>query len=285
MNIQNCLDEFRLKLQNDGKSQNTIDAYMTDLKQFAAFIDTKQLEDLRTDDIERFKMWLLRDKEMNPKTINRKLTALQVFKDYINNHPKYQITIFAEIKLVKMQRFEYLEDMLSVSDFNRIAKAAAQAKDNKAVCLFHCLYRTGGRISEVLQMKVKDLKSNYAPIVGKGGKIRSLFITDRLRTFAWDYIANRDDEEYLFINDRNNNRMSRQTAHNIIKKYAGIAKVKLSKAHAHNFRHLFGFRLGDDPEYSETDIAELLGHANIQTTRIYTRKTKAELRNKINKLD
>ena len=63
-----------------------------------------------------------------------------------------------------------------------------------------------------------------------------------------------------------------------------MARVKLSKAHPHAFRHLFCFSLMDKPGVTINEVADLAGHADINTTRIYARKTKKELRNIIREL-
>jgi integrase/recombinase XerD len=69
--------------------------------------------------------------------------------------------------------------------------------------------------------------------------------------------------------------MSRQAVHHLIKFYAGKCKIKLSKAHAHNFRHLHAISL-HEAGYQVDQIAISLGHRHIDTTRIYTRKNQED---------
>jgi integrase/recombinase XerD len=280
MTITDCLPGFKEHLQTIGRNPKTVSAYLTDLAQFAEWYP-HPIGNLRTDDIERYKIALV-DRRRSVITINRKLITIRQIIIYANRDR--QAGIFADVKLFKQQRQAYLEDNLTKGEFDRIAEAAAEAGDKQALALLHTLFRTGGRISELLQMRVGDIRHDYAQVVGKGGKIRDLFITDRLRAFTWDYINGRPDEEPLFINQRNRGPMSRQTAGNIIRKYAGHAKVKLSKAHPHGFRHLFCLNLAENG-MGDSDIAELAGHANVNTTRIYTRQTKEQIRRRINKLD
>ncbi len=85
----------------------------------------------------------------------------------------------------------------------------------------------------------------------------------------------------LFVGQRGP--ITRQTVHNIIKKYSKMSDVPLNKAHCHSFRHKYAINLINNDVSIDT-VADLLGHKDINTTRIYTRKTKKELLNIINSI-
>lgn len=267
--------------KSKSKSRNTIIGYQTDMKQFFKHY-TGDLVNLSNTDIDDYKQLLL-SRKLAPKTINRKLVSLRQFIEYINTHS--DIKVFVEIKLLKIQSQDYLEEVLDKSDYDRLVRMAERENDIIAVTIFNTLYLSGARVSEALQIKISDIGKDQISVLGKGSKYRDLFIPESLKTIWFEYATERhlSDDESLFKNKANNNRMSRQTVHNIIKKYAGIAKVKLSKAHAHNFRHLYAFRLRD-LGLSQEEIADLLGHTDINTTKIYTRKTKDQLLKAIKKL-
>jgi integrase/recombinase XerD len=116
----------------------------------------------------------------------------------------------------------------------------------------------------------------------KGEKYRDILIPERLVEYLNLYIKERKHKltDYLFLNELRNTPMSRQSVHNVIKLYSGLSKVKLSSTHAHNFRHLYCLRLAEEG-LTIDEIADLAGHANIKTTRIYTRKIKQDLINVI----
>ncbi|WP_145993169.1 tyrosine-type recombinase/integrase [Tepidibacter mesophilus] len=187
--------------------------------------------------------------------------------------------------MIKIQKQEYLDELLEMTDFDRLVRIAIREKDLRAVALFYALYLTGMRVSEVLQLKVSDVANDYITVIGKGEKARDVPITDDLREYIKDYIRDRKQPigGSLFVNKNNDNVMSRQSIDNLIKKYAGMAKVKLSKAHAHNFRHLAGIRMMEEG-FTIDEVADVLGHGNINTTRIYTRKTKKQLRKAMSRL-
>lgn len=280
MDTKNLIELFKEAKQKD-KSENTVSAYVTDLKQFSKYY-SKDLSELTTDEVETWKGLLL-NKKYKAKTINRKLTSVRRFCDYFNNLPDNNKKVLAEIKTFKIQKQEYLEDVLSSSDFERLVRAAEINNDKTAYTLINSLYYTGARISELLQIKVCDAGNDFITIRGKGSKLRDLFIADDLKRIWRDYIKDREGEDFspMFLNTRRHP-MDRQTAHNIIKKYAGIAKVKLSRAHCHAFRHRRAIDMLE-AGYSQSEVADFLGHSDINTTRIYTRKTKSELLKRLNR--
>lgn len=277
------LNDFKETLLKE-KAELTVFAYLTDLKQFFIFYKGG-LDALTTKDVEDWKLKLL-GKRLKPKTVNRKLVSLKRFIDYLNNCPEYGKKILAEIKLFKIQRQEYLEDVLENSDLNRIIKAAEASRDVVFVGVVFGMFYTGARVSEILQLKVNDIDREYVSIRGKGGKVRDLFIPNKLRDYLAPCVAGRsspDGGAPLFLNKKGKP-LDRQTVHSWIKKYAGMSRVKLSVAHAHSLRHLFCYDLIDNG-CSLDDVANLAGHSDINTTRIYTKKTKRQLLKTINNLN
>lgn len=263
-----------IEYKKKDKSVNTVEGYFSDLKQFFTF-HKSDLENVDDDVVKNYTAYML-SKNLKAKTINRKLVSLRQYIEYINT--KTDIRIYAEIKLLKIQKQDYLEEVLTKIDFDRLVRLAQRENDSKAIAIFYTLYLTGARVSELLQFKVIDAANEMVTVKGKGSKYRDLFIPDILKEYLSTYIKARQlgEDDYLFVNNQNNRVMTRQSVHNLIKEYAGLSKVKLSRAHAHNFRHLYAFRL-IELGLSTEEVADLLGHSDINTTKIYTRKTKGEL--------
>lgn len=281
--ISEVIEEFILSMEED-KSGNTISSYKTDLKQFDDFISCKEIEEIKNIDIVQFKEQL-KNIELKPKTINRKLLSVKKLIDWINCNEEIDIEKFLKIKLIKIQAQDYLEEVLEMVDFERLMRMAIRESDRRAITLFNTLLLTGMRVSEVLQLKVADINKDFVNIIGKGEKSRDVLLSERLKDCMLDYVKDRGQPigGYLFLNKENDNAMSRQSVDKVIKMYAGKAKVKLTKAHAHNFRHLSGLRMIEEG-FTLDEVADILGHGNINTTRIYVRKTKKELLKAINRL-
>lgn len=272
------LNQFADYLRAAERSENTISGYLSDLKQFEAFLG-KDASELVQEDINNFKD-LLKEKGLKMKTINRKLVSIKQYVDFLNI--EYGQSIMVRIKQEKQQRQEYLEDMLDRNDFKKMVNAANTAKDMRAKALFYTLYYTGARVSEMLQIKITDIEQEYIWVKGKGDKHRQLFISSKVRTAWVEYLkVRKENSEFLFTGQRGE--ISRQTVHNTIKKYAGLSGVDNDKAHAHSFRHLFCKSMIEKGMSIDT-VADLAGHSDINTTRVYTRKTKPELMAAINEL-
>lgn len=251
------------------KSKSTIDSYLLDIVQFLNFIyyKDKELLDVTSRDIEGFKKFLLNKKRLKVKTVNRKLTAInQFFK--INN-------IDVVVRQLVEQKQNYLNNILNKEEIERMLKCC-KSKRNRAI--ISTLYLTGVRVSELLQLTVHDVNKKNISIKGKGGKYRDIFVTKKLNKVLNDYLEVRkeDPSDKLFIGI--NGPLKRRSINKIIKSYAAEAGVKKSKAHPHNFRHVFCKNLADKKVSIEI-IADLAGHTDLNTTRIYTKQTKEELIN------
>ena len=142
---------------------------------------------------------------------------------------------------------------------------------------------TGARVSELIQIKVENVKIGYIDLYTKGGKIRRIYIPKKLReaTLKWLDDINKS-EGYLFTNKFGNKITTRGLAHQL-KKYADNYDMDLKYIYPHSFRHRFAKNFLE----KSSDIAllaDLLGHDSIETTRIYLKKTGTEQMNIINKI-
>ncbi|KEI10500.1 integrase [Clostridium sp. K25] len=269
--MDTSLAKFTLLLAKTRKSEKTIDSYIRDISQFNDYLKTnkKKLAKIKISDIDEFKNFLIYHKELKIKTINRKLVSINQYLKFNN--------ISVDIKQEKVQMQNFLDDMLSNQDIENIIKATYAKDDLRARTIIYTLYYTGMRVSEMLQLTIYDTKKSSINIIGKGSKHREVFVPNKLKTIWDNYLQVRIKKSTaLFTGKRGP--INRKTVDSIIKTYAEAAGVDKSKAHAHNFRHLYCKNLADRGIDIST-IADIAGHQNINTTRIYTRKTKEELLN------
>ncbi|KEI01578.1 hypothetical protein Z954_03190 [Clostridium botulinum C/D str. BKT2873] len=267
------MNEYEDYLFEEEKSDNTIKAYKKDIEQFYEIVDKQNPASIAKKDIIVYKR-ALRSLKLSAYTINRKLTAISCYIKFLNTKKDFKIIV--EIKKEKIQKQKCLKEILNKTDYRRMLYAAERAEDKRAVALFKCLYLTGMRISEVLQLTPEDIEEHKIYVLGKGSKERMVIIPVELKKAFVEYLAIRKDTgDKLFTGKCGN--LNRQGAHCIIKKYASKAKVKLSKAHAHAFRHLYGILGIRERGLTMDEVADLLGHSDINTTRIYTRRTEEEL--------
>ncbi|URZ00740.1 tyrosine-type recombinase/integrase [Clostridium felsineum] len=275
----NVLEQFADYLIENDKNTNTIESYLSDIKQFFLFYK-KDIKDLNKLDIKKYTQ-KLKNEGLKISTMQRKLVALNQLIIFSNE--MLNLNIAVKIKQLKTEKQYFINDMMEINDLKRIIKAAIKKNDVRAVTVFYTLLYTGARVSEMLQIKVKDIDKNSITILGKGNKYRELLIPKKLQVQWQKYLECRENtSEFLFTGQRGS--ITRQTIHNDIKKYTGLARgIDKSIAHAHAFRHLYAKSL-TDLGINPITIAQLLGHS-LTVTGLYISQSKKELLKTINKLD
>ena len=267
MDINLELNDFKKSLKN--KSENTIYNYCLDIKQFLIWLNDKSIND---DLVEEYKTELIEKYQI--KTVNRKCNSLNAylqFKD-IKHH----------VKSEKIQEQTLMDDMITNSDISRMLRQIKKANDKRAEALILGLFYTGARVSELLQIKVKDINKDEIMIKGKGSKYRKILIPKNLTIALKEYanIQRLNTSDYLFTGERG--AITRNTVLTVLKKYAGLSRMKKDKVSPHAIRHLYTKNL-IDAGVSYSAIKQLLGH-ELTTTDTYMQLSKKELLKKINGL-
>lgn len=274
INIEKEIQDYKETLESQGKAKTTIQNNVSQLKKFLE--SGMSLED--------YKEFLLNKEVINsrgeastmkPKSVN---TIINIIKSY------YKIKgIHTDTKLLKVANQHFLTDTLSEKDFQRILRQVDKAKDIRAKALFIFLARTGCRISEALSIEKDQVsklkkKGGIISVTGKGSKTRQVIITKEVTEVLKDYIKKdtyKDNSTKVFTSKYG--AYARQTAHNDLKKYTGLARIKKEKGHLHNLRHLFCINCVNSG-LDITEIAQLVGHSDINTTKIYTNKSADDLK-------
>ena len=219
------------------------------------------------------------------KEVFRKKSTVNTNINILNAALKLIDEDFERVSNIKIQKQSFLENTINEKELQRIIVACEKDGLNLGIrskALFLTLARTGCRISEALSInksQIADLKKKggVITIVGKGIKERKIIITREVKSLLDDYIKNdiyRNKSDKVFTTLQGT--LSRQTAHTHLKKFAGLAKIKKSKAHLHNFRHLYCLNAAASGMAID-DLAQLVGHTDINITRIYTAKSSKDL--------
>lgn len=269
--------EFKEYLIEREKSNKTIEAYLRDIHQFLKYCKENKIEELHNEQMKEYKEYLLYKRFLSPTSVNRKLVAI------------HQYFMFCEIPVtttkVKVQSQNFLENVISKDEIDRMIEVAKNKRDYRAIAIIKTLELTGVRVSELTQFTIKDLYNDTVQVIGKGNKIRSVFIPKSLHKIWLDYCKysrKNTTLDYLFVGKRG--RLTRSGIDRIIKKYGELANIKFEKNHCHSYRHQYAKRLADSDVSIEV-IADLCGHGSIETSRLYTRKSKEELLNIIDDLN
>lgn len=267
------IESFKRELIHQRKDNKTIKNYLRDVDLFLQYINNKPLSDIDYFDIENYKSFLLQE-GYKVTSINRKMVAINRFITYCG----YKV----EVRQEKVHMQNFLDNTLSINDVQAMVSKSEETDDYRAKALILTLYYTGMRISECLSITIHDINRDYITILGKGKKYRNVLVPQKLKSIWNEYMQYRiNKSNKLFTGQKG--AITRQCADLIIKKYAKLAGVDVKKAHMHNLRHVFCKNLAEN-NVSIDIIAELAGHNSLDTSRIYTRKTKQELLDIIEKL-
>ena len=281
-----------------GRSLNTVRNYDQYLSRFLEYTKLKDPKDITDTTVRDFRIWLNRQETksekgkasttLKKKTQNYYLIALRAFLKYL---ARQNITSLSpdRIELAKVPErsldlitIEELESLLKAPDTNTLRGLRDKA-------MFEMLFSTGLRVSELCALpRDINLKLDEMSVRGKGEKVRVVFISDDARNSVKKYLDKRDDmDDALFVQiggkgneklaqKKDSLRLTPRSVERIIKQYAincGISK----KVTPHVIRHSFAtdlLRNGADLR----SVQMLLGHANINTTQIYTHVTDTELK-------
>ncbi len=266
------IDEFLLDLKYaKNYSSNTIVSYQNDLSQFAEFIGI-ELDNVSGDDIKKYVRSL---HELKEKSLARKLSSIRMFYDFMVKRRFMDASPMTGIDGPKIGK--YLPDVLSVEEVDRLLDFTCDNDFSfRNRCILELLYSTGLRISELVSLKLENivLDEAFVKVMGKGSKERIVPLNDVALDYLEKYIkevrprmlkgVTTDD---LFLNNHGKG-LTRQAVFKVIKKRAEEIHLKKSIS-PHTLRHSFATHLlqnGADIRF----IQELLGHAELGTTEIYT---------------
>ena len=143
---------------------------------------------------------------------------------------------------------------------------------------------TGIRISELKYFTVESIKSNYIVAFNKG-KERNIIVRQDLARELRKYCReNNIKEGFIFRGEKKNKMPVESTIWRQMKKVAGASRVNKNKVHAHSFRHLFAQVFLNEYSDNITELADILGHNSLETTRLYTRSSNAQKKSKLEKM-
>ena len=260
----------------------TVEAYLRDLTQLKDYgtlhFDTHNILDIRHPII---RSWIvsMMSEQIKPESVNRKISSLRTFykwaltKAWINKNPMLKIQTPKKPKRLPV----VIQDstMLKALEFDAIhAREEESFEDVRDVVIINILYQTGMRRAELIGLNLSDIHYNRMEIrvLGKGNKERLIPITDNLKATLDKYLSHREaidiiDKEALILT-KNGKRIYPRLVHDIVHSKLQNTTTQ-SKKSPHVLRHSFATHLLDAGAELNA-IKELLGHASLAATQIYT---------------
>lgn len=273
------IKDFFKYIENEKRySSHTLLSYKTDLNQFVAFCKNNIKDfNLLTVDNKIIRRWIifLLERRISSRTVNRKITTLKSFYKFLYQRQLIDTLPTQKVVLPKMSKklphFIGQKAMDRLFDQFDFPKNFEGERDKLVLLIFYC---TGMRLSELVQLKIQDIDFHYKQlkVLGKRNKERLIPFGNELSEHLKAYIqiratVSKGDNYYLVITQKGEPSYSK-LIYRIVNKYLSQITT-LEKRSPHVLRHTFATQMLNNGADINA-IKELLGHANLSATQVYT---------------
>ena len=263
-------------------SEHTIKSYTTDLKQFTAFLSSEFqiIDEIHEISFQIIRTWIasLLEKGVNPRSVNRKISTLKTyFKFLIREGELIENPMMKVVAPKSKKRLPvFIEEDQIASLLNEVQfEEGFVGQRNKLI--IELFYVTGIRLSELINIKISDVDFNNQSIkvLGKRNKERIIPLSSTVINDLNLFIKSNKQNKYLFTN-LEGDKLYNKLVYRLVNKYIGeISSV--NKKSPHILRHTFATHMLNNGADINA-IKELLGHANLSATQVYTHNTIEKLK-------
>ncbi|MDE5698963.1 MAG: site-specific integrase [Lachnospiraceae bacterium] len=271
MNTEEKMNRYAQYLIQKEFAENTRIVYLRQAKLFLDFMGDR---DINKKQAIAYKQQLITGGK-SPASINLYITAL-------NCYLKYEGMDNCYIKTVRFRKNQCPDNIISTEEYQRLLLCAKKCGYQKYYCIMRTLAATGIRISELSGCTVEALHQGRFVICSKG-RLREIYLPEKLIAELECYcVEEQITSGAVFLGNRDKP-ISRNAVYKMLIHVADIEGISRQKVHPHSFRHLFAVTYMK--QYSDLpELADILGHSSLETTRIYTRNTSDERRKRMNDL-
>lgn len=269
-----------------GLAENTLESYQRDLKKYLQFLKQQEVNNFNGTSKKLIVEYLAEQKKkgLAPSTLTRNLASIRSFYQYLLLEQMIRENPAGELQSLRAEK--KLPAVLSFKDVELLLEQP-QTKENIGMrdkAMLELLYATGIRVSELVSLNLDNvsLKMGFLKCTGKGNKERMVPLGSAAIKSLQEYLQNgrlkllkQKEEKALFIN-QHGKRLTRQGFWKILKKYAQKTGIN-AEITPHTLRHSFATHLLENGADLRS-VQEMLGHANISTTQIYTQITRKKIK-------
>ena len=280
--IQEEVQEFLIKAEKKELKERTIKKYKRYLNEFINYTGIKTKEDITKDLMINYKEHL---REIHPKesSINNKIVMLNKFILSLDFPEEVKKEI--KLKQYKIQKHTTLEDVLTQTDYDRMLRISQARGKIKMYYLQKTLAGTGIRIGELQYITVEAVNKGSTKVENKG-KIRTIVISKKLAKELKQYCKDNNITTGIIFKGKSGKALDNAYVWRELQWIAGQARVKKSKIHPHSYRHLFAKSfIAQYGNNSIMQLADILGHSRLETTRIYTQSSISEQRDLLDNMN
>lgn len=268
-----------LKCIKPNVSENTFDAYSKDLLSFQYFMSNHKYTHISAFNRANVRKWLmsLNTNILSARSMARKLATLRSFAKYLL---KNQIIEINPLKNIPNPQIDNrLPTFLTLSEIRNLLSSpdVSTPKGFRVFFILELLYATGLRVSECINLKVKDVlvDESIIRVTGKGNQKRQIPVPKRVFSHILFYIKGKNPNDYVFLSG-NNQPFTRIQFYHLISPYIHNV-INNKKAYPHILRHTYATHLLNNGA-NIISIQKLLGHAKLTTTQIYAHVSKNHLK-------
>lgn len=261
------IESFREHLEDKELSDNTVRAYITAMEQFfSSFAEISKKNGL---DWKRE----LQEKGLKAKSINIKLNAFNSFCGMVHDDG-------SKVKTMRVHQATAVSNVISEQDYKKLLDGLKNDGNMRWYYNIKLLASTGARVSEYVRLKKTDFSRGYAEMWTKG-KIRRIYIPKSFLNEADGYYSSFEPDDFLAVG-RNGGQITTRGVSQMLMTFAARYGIDKKVMHPHSFRHMFAIQfLRRNNNISL--LADVLGHSSVSTTAIYTRMTKEQQQDAVNK--
>lgn len=264
---------FRDHLVEEERSEGTIEKYLRDVKMFLLWLDEKPLDKVQ---LIHWKEYLMAG-DYKPATINAMIASVNAYLRFVGRED-------CIVRGLRLQRstFRSTDKELTAEEYKRLVETAHRLKRERLALLLETIGGTGIRVSEVKYITVQAAQNGRTEISLKG-KIRTIILPGKLCRKLLKYAKKNEIASGEIFLTRSGKSIDRKQIWAEMKRLCLRAGIKGSKVFPHNLRHLFAqafYKL----HKNLVQLADVLGHSSVETTRIYLVSTGTEHARQIERL-
>lgn len=285
------VEAFKVHLQGEDLSEQTINGYLADLRCFKTWYESlhgpmESWDKVITQDLQAFRQHLTKVLRQKAAGINRRVQALKRFFSWTVSSKRLHANPAEKLKFMRIQaRTQPLS--LEEHEVHALLRTAGQShggQGKRNYALVQTMLQTGLRVGELVALKICDLtiheRSGSVRVVdGKGRREREIPLNATARRSLANHLQvqkNKQPSSYVF-EGRNGGPMTVRAVQEVVSGIARRAKVSRVKVTTHTFRHTFATLYLRDHPGQLVELAALLGHESLNTTAVYTKASRESL--------
>lgn len=269
---QKILEDYKQYLQEMELADTTVKSYVKEAKNLLLYAGDSKLDKAL---VIAYKA-MLEQKGFQVGTVNWKIIAINRFLRYYGKND-------STVKTKKCQRRQSIENIITEEDYRRLTEYAMQTGRLKYYLIMRTMALTGIRVGELKYVTVEAVWKGYTKVNNKG-KIREIYLPDSLTMQLKEYCKGCEIAEGVVFRGKGTQPISRKAIWKMLIFLGESLEIDRRKVHPHSFRHYFA--LSYMKKYSNLfELADILGHSSLETTRIYTTASIEQKRKRMEELD